>query len=412
MKILIALDNINIKSELDNIYKDRVYNHDITTMENVIEFLEKRQESYIVITKDNLLGKMNKKIYIKKIKDINSNNKVILIVDKLTKEYKEFLFAHEIFNIIEGESIDIKNICSLVDNDNKVIYVAPSNNTYLTENIKVRNNCIKPYLIAIYGTNGAGKSTISSIIAKNISKIINKKLVLVDMNFQNPSIDIINNVYCSNDLILEIIDKYKNEKNNIKLLEDNLIKDSKYSNLYYLTNISNINTNIKGISKDYYKRIYKDIKQMASYTIVDLPSDSFLDIVPYTLNISDLIVFVINPNYISLRQACKLLNILESIWHINKSKICIIINKFTDESLDKNQIKSIFKKYEIIGNIRYLNILEEYLNGAKSDININLNLNRLYDILKIDNIETYEKLEISLKKILSKIKRYVKINNN
>lgn len=411
MKILVALDNSSIKEELDKIYKNRVYMYDITTMESVIEFLSKRNEDFIVITKDNLTGKMDKYSYIKKIKGINKNNRVIFIIENLTKEDKENLFANEVFSIIEGESINIKKICNLIDNDDKVVYLKENNTKINEQNKNVYTNFERPQFIAVYGTNGSGKSIIASTIAKHIAEITTKKVSLLDMNFCNPSIDIINNVYCSNDLILQIINEYKNKNFNFNILEK-MVKDNKYSNLYYLTNISNVNKNIKCISRDYYKRIYKNIKKNSFYSIVDLSSDLFLDIVPYTLNIASVIIFVVNPNYISIRQAYKYLHIIKNIWNINSSKVYILINKSTDNSLDKRQINSILNNYNIIGNIKNLSSLEGCINGTNEYIGINEKLDKLYKILDI-NINTNSNFSYNMitNKLINKIKTYSKIKS-
>ena len=75
------------------------------------------------------------------------------------------------------------------------------------------------------------------------------------------------------------------------------------------------------------------------------------------------IIFVLNPNYISLRQAKKYLEYISNILGIEKTKIKIVINKERDYSLDINQIKSALKEYKYVTKIKKFKELEAYING-------------------------------------------------
>lgn len=69
MKIIVALNNSIIKDKLKEKYKEIVYNHDFTYMEDLIEFLLKQKNNDIVlITKDTLNGNLTDKLYIKNIR--------------------------------------------------------------------------------------------------------------------------------------------------------------------------------------------------------------------------------------------------------------------------------------------------------------------------------------------------------
>ena len=59
-KILLAIDNKDIKLRIDKRYGNRVYIHDINCMEDVIEFLSNKKERFIVITRDSLQGNIDK----------------------------------------------------------------------------------------------------------------------------------------------------------------------------------------------------------------------------------------------------------------------------------------------------------------------------------------------------------------
>ena len=83
MKIIVALNNSIIKDKLKEKYKEIVYNHDFTYMEDLIEFLLKQKNNDIVlITKDTLNGNLTDKLYIKPAlyKKIITNVNIIDII--------------------------------------------------------------------------------------------------------------------------------------------------------------------------------------------------------------------------------------------------------------------------------------------------------------------------------------------
>lgn len=399
MKILIALDNSYIKDELTKKYLDLVYEYDILDMESVIEFLANTDEPYIVITKDTLNGNLTDKMYIKQLKLVSKKSKIIYIVKELSSEYKEFLFANEIFNILEGKTITIDAVCDLIEEDNKVVYKVVDNKN--KKNIKdssvpeyvIENQIVTKQLIAIYGTSGSGKSTCSSLIAKNISKKLNISLALLDMDIQNPSIDILNNLDINNNSLSQIVDDVDKQREISQIMDKYMIKDKNNKNLWYMTNNTSLFECQNKFSNKYYEKIFDNISLKYDYTIVDLPASPFLDVVPYTLLNATKIFFVINPNYISIRQAVKYLDLLNKLWDIPFERISLIINKTQKNSLDERQIESILKEYKIVASIKYNKDMEAYINGVIGNINEDICIDNLYETLNIRKTlnNSYEK---------------------
>lgn len=385
MNILIALDNKKVKNEIDKIYREQVYKYDITYQEGVIELLSRTEDEYILITRDNLQGNLNNMTYAKQIKVANKKTRVIYIVESLNENYKEFLFANEIFNIIEGDLIEIEIIKNLIENGKDIVYKLSKDNKEVSKNlIQQDKQIISKKIISVFGTSGSGKSFLCTQISKKISEDLNLSISLLDMDIQNPSIDIIGDIG-ENKIglteLMEDIDSGVDINNNLnKYLKNN----NKNNNLKYLTsNISLYNCQNK-ISKYYYNKIFKIIENKSDFMFIDLPSNPFLDIVKYTLEYSTNILFVINPNYISLRQALKYLELLSKTWDIPKNKIIIIINKIQKNSLDKIQIESILNDYKVIMSLNYMEDIESYINGATYKININLDMEKLYQTLGIN----------------------------
>ncbi|MCX8075151.1 MAG: hypothetical protein N2749_06155 [Clostridia bacterium] len=406
MNIVIAMDNLKLKNELEIVYSEEMYNHDINYMEGVIEYLSKTKTTLkrVLITKDSLQGNLIKEMYIKQIKLADSNVKVILFVKELTDKYKEFLFANEIFSIIEGDVINIEKLIECIDEDSKVIYkyiddAKKNSNEYL---MKVKNQVITKQFISIFGTSGSGKSYVSSILSEKISEDLKINVALLDMDLQNPAIDILNNLDFSNNSLSELVD---NIDKNIKIeSEITSIMKRRNKNISYMTNNSAIYEYQNKLNKSYYERIYDCCKNNYDYILVDLPSSPFIDVVKYTLSISTKIFFVVNPNYISIRQAVKYLDLITKLWSISKEKICIIINKIQKGSLDNLQIKSLLGNYTLITNIYFNYSLEEYINGARSSMIYNLDLDKLYKEIdvKVDNSNKTIARNILFSKIINR----------
>ncbi len=405
MKILVALDNKEIKEKIDEIYNQDVYEYDITTKENVIEFLSNKKDDYIVITKEDLNGNLDGKLYIKHLKLARSNLKIIYIVKKLDDEYKKFLFANEVFNILEGDILDINDILDAIKEDKMVIY--KNNNKYNKDELQeeclneylLDVNILKKQIVAIYGTSGAGKSILSSIIAKNVAKYTHTDVALLDMDIENSAIDIINNVEESNSLmqIVEDVDKtYKVEGDISKYV----VNDKVNKNLAYVTNNCSIYDVQNRLSNKYYNKIYSSLYSKYDYLFIDLPASPFLDVVQYSLNVATKIFFVVNANYISIRQAVKYINLITKFWDNDNSKIYIIVNKVQNNSLETSQIESLLGGYKIIAEIEYNKNMESYINGAFSDIDVKLNMDKIYEVLGIkmsSNLKRQDKNKFILK---------------
>lgn len=413
MKIIIALNNKYIKDSLEKEYSN-VYKFDISTKEDLIELISKdeyKQEDIIVITKDTLDGNLDNKLFAKQLRFANKYIRVIYIVESLTEEYKKYLFSNEIFTILESKNLDLQTLKDAIDEDKLVIYKdldgkesLKLNEAAVDYNYNVKNQVITKKMIAIYGTSGSGKTYVSSIISKNIAKDLNLSLVLLDMDIQNPAIDIFNNLPINNNGLNQIVtDVDKKEKIN-KFVDKYTIKDKNNKKLWYMTSNTTLFDCQNKLNNKYYDEIYKNICDKFDYTIIDLPSSPFLDVVPYTLKKADIIYFVVNPNYISIRQAIKYLDLLNKLWDIPKSNIKIVINKIQKNSLDIFQVKSLLSGYDIVCELNFVEDLESYINGAKSDIEVDIKIDKLYDSLNIKDID-----KIIKERYKNKYKKYASV---
>ena len=232
-----------------------------------------------------------------------------------------------------------------------------------------------------------------------MAKYTHTDVALLDMDIENSAIDIINNVEESNSLmqIVEDVDKtYKVEGDISKYV----VNDKVNKNLAYVTNNCSIYDVQNRLSNKYYNKIYSSLYSKYDYLFIDLPASPFLDVVQYSLNVATKIFFVVNANYISIRQAVKYINLITKFWDNDNSKIYIILNKVQNNSLETSQIESLLGGYKIIAEIEYNKNMESYINGAFSDIDVKLNMDKIYEVLGIkmsSNLKRQDKNKFILK---------------
>lgn len=415
MKIIIALNNKYIKESLEKEY-DEIYKYDISTKENLIELISKdeyQSDGIIIITKERLDGNIDNKLYIKQIRLANKFARIIYIVENLDEDYKKYLFSNEVFTILESNNLNLQNLKEAIEEDKFVIYKDLNNKSnnkfHISEpafnyNYKITNQVITKKMIAVYGTSGSGKTYVSSLISKNISKDLNLSLVLLDMDIQNPAIDIFNNLPINNNGLNQIVEDMDRQEKINKLMDKYTIKDRDNKKLWYMTSNTTLFDCQNKLNNKYYDEIYRNVCNKFDYTVIDLPSSPFLDVVHYTLKKVDVIYFVVNPNYVSIRQAIKYLELLNKLWDIPKSNIKIIINKIQRNSLDTLQIKSLLSGYDIICEIDFIEDLESYINGAKPILEVDFKIDKLYKSLEIENID-----KIIKEKYKNKYKKYASV---
>ncbi len=353
IKILVALDNNEIKEKLNIKYGNKVYNYDFSYKEDVIEYLKRYSDDYIILTRLDLPGNINYKEYILSLKKLSNKSKIVIILNKLNIDDRKFLYANEIFNIIEGNEIDIDVIYNQIETEDKVVYKT----IYKKPN---ENNTRRS--IAVLGTNGAGKSFVSYLIANSIAKYTKKDVALISMDSKNSCQEILGNINCIDYETSEYINEIsKNEEN----VEKYVNQSNYYKNLWYI--ISKNNYNQKNNNNINIKKFIENLENKYNYVVFDTSTCYLNTDVSQLIDWVDEIIFVINPNYISLKQAKFLLDFLSNSLNVKNNKIKIVVNKIGEFSLDIRQIKSILKFDNKIMNIKYLKMLEGYINGIIYD---------------------------------------------
>lgn len=225
MLMIIAVDNNEIEEKIKQEYY-LTYEIVVIKSKDALMALKEEYIGATLIIKDTLKGSVSFESTIKYIKNVDSNIHIIVVTEKITQVYKEFLFSKEIFNIIEGEDISIETISENINNKKLVTY----------KNVSKKN---KSNVIFITGSKNSGKTICSLNIANYVANIRkDKSVLLLDLDFQNPSIYI----YLINKTNYGLLDLIKDyEQDNIRAKETYEEIDNKNSNLKYILNNIPIN---------------------------------------------------------------------------------------------------------------------------------------------------------------------------
>lgn len=329
-KILIAINKKierKIKKEIEIVSKNVQYK------EAIIEILEINNKIDYILFSEDLIGEINIKELINKILKINKNSIIYILVNKknsFIKNNKEILINKNVL-IIEDE------------NDEKMdeIFIK-----------KEKRNYKENKIISIFGCAGVGKSITTLMIMK---KLKNKKILLIDMDYYNKSIGLILGVNRKKEI-------YRINKE-IDLIE--------------------YNPKINIINK------IKEKRENYDYILIDTSLEILLEENKRILEISDMILFLVEPNLLGINKANNILEIYTEKWNIEKNKIKIIFNKYNRYSIKYEIIKKIFSRFNILGKIYF---------NKKYDLIINKN-NLIY-LLEEKKINLYKRV---IRKISKKI---------
>lgn len=171
------------------------------------------------------------------------------------------------------------------------------------------------------GKGGVGKSTVTTNFAHFIS-YLGYKTLIIDMDIGLRTLDImlgIDETKIKYDLI-ELT-------NNISLLEETLMMVKNKNDNLFLINASEYG-NKEALNQLKFEKLLYKLKQDFDYIIIDSPAGietGFYN----SVNYSDHIILTVSPDIFSLKDADKVLNILDENKRKNKqTNISFIINKY------------------------------------------------------------------------------------
>ena len=411
-KIITALAEPQLNNELKKEKDFIVIGKDIQYQEGVIEILETEKEVDFLIISEALPGNEKLENLIEKIKQINNEVNIVIILENKKEELEKNLYSKNVYLILYNK-IEIKEIIKLIKNkkedenekikkeinDLKKIIIEQNSKNKQNKKQKIKEvkelNSQKE-IICILGSGGVGKSIFTVNLTKSLiySK---KKILIIDFDILNNSLHTILGV------------KKYSEKISKKIKENNLIKDKiglkelKIKINKRIDLISGINLLFDSkykINNIQFNNLFNDVKKFYDVIIIDTSSECFFNYTKDIIKKSNINIFIVEPNLLEIQKSKNILKIYKEEWDIDNNKINILFNKFNKNSIDINILKIIFSEYNIIGKIDINN---------KYNLIINKNANKIDKNIKKEYLKIIEKYLINRKKqnFIKKIKNKI-----
>ena len=409
MKILTALQNPKTNEILKEKTKFNIIETDIQYQEGIIEVLEKNNKIDLIIISELLPGNIGFKDLINKIKTINNDIEIIVILENKNYKLKEFLMQKNIKSIFYNNEITIDELINVIEEKNKakkeieinneikllreiimennkkieqnkkdkkiskIINILKKQKNKIIKNKKIsnlkiiknktnKNSKVKNKIISVVGTPGVGKSIFISLFSKNVK---NKKILIIDFDIYNKSLDLIFGYNTKNQKEKSII----KVNNNIELL-------SKIE-IFFKENY---------IEKNKIRNILNNFSKKYDLIIIDNTSEYSCEYTKEILKNSDSIIFLSDANLIELNKTKKLLEKYINKWKIEKERINVVFNKININSINNKILNNLFSDFNILGKINF---------SDKYNLIINNNLKILNKKINKEYINIIKKMKIN-----------------
>lgn len=394
MRILTALQNPEINKTLKEQTNYNVVENDIQYQEGIIEILEKNNKINLIIISELLPGNIGIKETINKIKEFNSDIEIIVILENKNSKIKEFLIQKNIKSIFYNNQITIDELINNIKQKeektsqieiNKEIEILKE---MILENKKSKTNKIekikikikkeiiklkkiilrkteetinrKNAIISIVGAAGVGKSVFISLFSKNIK---NKKILIIDFDIFNKSLDLIFGY-----------DAQKQKEKTIIKISNNIDLLSKIEIFFAENNY---------LEKNKIKNILNNFSKKYDLIIIDNTSEYSCKYTKEILINSDEIIFLTDANLIELNKTKKILEKYINKWKIKKEKIKVVFNKININSINSKILKNLFSDFKILGKINFSNKYNLIINNNLKILNKKINKEYLRIIKKL-----------------------------
>ena len=344
--IITALANPMINQELKKQKNINILFQDIQYQEAIFEILEMKKNTNIdyFILSEILPGNIEIINLISKIKKINAQMKIILILENKNENLEKILYEQGIDIILYSPETNIEKIISIINHEEikKEIIKNPEKIIENKSENKSENKFqkIKSEIISISGPSGVGKSIISVNIAKAMANQ-KKKILIIDFDILNSSIHTILGVK----KYPEKIEKNKN------LISQLIVKINQKIDLLSITELLFHQNN----HQEFIELLNKinQLKQIYNAIIIDTSSECFFEDTKNMIKNSNKNIFVTEANILEIKKAKKLLNIYIHEWKIDKNKFNILFNKYNEEAISIHLLKKLFQDFNILGVLNY-----------------------------------------------------------
>jgi len=362
-KVISAVGDSFIVNNLEN--NSFEVTGDVFEQEVLFDLLKNECFDFLIIS-TQIEGTHSKYSLIKQLRDINSKIKIIVITTQEDNQFFEYLISKNINHyFIDGKFTfeDILKILNKVES-NEIIKLNQEIEKNITETSLISTFDTQE-IIAFAGTAGSGKSTVLVNLALLLAEKSLANVLIIDLDTLNASINnffdisISPNTFnyelpidknSSLNYLVDFIDKKTFDEN---ILEKAAIKLKKYDNLSVITGNSSLSVCKNILSYEHYSKILDKAKQLYDFIFIDTSSNIFLDSTQFALTNATKILFITEPNDISINRSQKLFSEVYKAWGIDENKLELIFNKVNKHAIEKTIVREIFNKYKVASFIDY-----------------------------------------------------------
>lgn len=391
IKIITALGNPNLNSELRKYDEFEVIGKDIQYKDGILETLEINSDVNYLIISEMLDGNISFDKLVDLIIKLNRKIKIIAVLKEKDSEMEEMFIKNgiydfvydntefsEIINLLKTKNIEYLNRelreeieqLKRIVNKNKYKKIR-FKDLHINKNKFINKEC---KTIGIVGNRGSGKSTFINIISNILEK--KYKILIIDFNIINGNMEYFYKRIFKQKKYKIIEKDFDNGKDIIKLR----------NNINIILGLNKLYNNKLDVN-NFFEKINR-VKENYDFIFIDTYSEILFKENELILNKCDNIFFISQINGLELEKAKILLNTMKEKWKINNSKIKIIFNKNTLINYiikKKYNIKNKINNIEIIGSLNNYYFIDLYL------------YNKIF--YKIINYEVYFKIKKIIKKI-------------
>ncbi len=372
-KIITALGNDVLNDELRKYAKYDVVCQDIFYQEGLIETLAVNEADIIVVS-GILQGDLTLIDFIDAIKEKSFGSRIILIVDKISEQENNILISKGIFDILYDDEVDVPDVLEAVDREEPINVKAQIEkeanaikksiealkDSETNEPATIISAVQKQEIIGIFGTSGAGKSTVSVNLVKSLSSKTKAKILLIDFDTLNGNLNEILDVPKTNENVELIIDDDKKcginyaadlffkNRFDMNVLEDIVIKCQDFdflsgnTSLHYCQNVLNT---------DFYDCLIKCAKEKYDFIILDLSTNVFLDSTKWALKECTNVLFVTENSNVCLQKTTQQLDVCFNVWNVYKGKFNLVLNRYSSNCIDGDIFAKVVQ-LPLIGSIK------------------------------------------------------------
>lgn len=463
LKIITALENEYINNKLKKIKDIKIITKDIQYKEGILEILEYITDIDYILLNNNLEGEISINELIEKIKEINENIKIILIINKKeeknkyidNKKYYKVFYENEIkenifnnnFNLIKSIEKNSKKINVPIEKTERRLDIEEYKN-----NKKYKNNEIKKEIKELKKIMQKNKIKNNKLKKEKIKEKVYKiktKIKLIIKNIIIKFKKTIINKFCNKKIKFKI-NNSNNEKNINKKINynENIIQQNNLKKCYVIYTIgtngigkSSIIINLAQTLSNLNKKtliIDFDFINKSIHTILgvkDIQKENYINKINKNIDL-------ISPENINMQEN-KMLEIINKIniliIKLRKNYDYIFIDTNSNENYSKEKIKNYF---ELINNSdlvlfvsgcnlleinKSAKVLEKYLYLIKTkNIKINILFNKynnysiepnllkniFYEFNTLGFINDNEKYNLLINTNIRNFNMYKKIKSN